>query len=76
MTEPAGPVASPSASRSILRDPTFARLWFIQAANQIGGNMALYALTVLIFSTTRSNSAVSALLVWRWPAPTSSPCSP
>ncbi len=63
MTEPAGPIASPSASRSILRDPTFARLWFIQAANQIGGNMALYALTVLIFSTTRSNSAVSALLV-------------
>jgi MFS family permease len=50
-------------TRSIMRDPTFARLWFIQAANQVGGNMALYALTVLIFSTTRSNSAVSALLV-------------
>lgn len=49
--------------RSILRDPVFARLWFIQAANQVGGNMALYALTVLVFSTTRSNSAVSALLV-------------
>ncbi len=63
MSEPAGPAASLSASGSILRDPTFARLWFIQAANQVGGNMALYALTVLIFSTTRSNSAVSALLV-------------
>ena len=50
-------------ARSILRDPIFARLWFIQAANQIGGNMALYALTVLIFSSTRSNSSVSALLV-------------
>lgn len=50
-------------ARSILRDPVFARLWFIQAANQIGGNMALYALTVLIFSSTRSNSSVSALLV-------------
>ena len=50
-------------ARSILRDPVFARLWFIQAANQVGGNMALYALTVLVYSTTRSNSAVSALLV-------------
>ena len=52
-----------AGARSILRDPVFARLWFIQAANQVGGNMALYALTVLVFSTTRSNSAVSALLV-------------
>lgn len=50
-------------ARTILRDPVFARLWFIQAANQVGGNMALYALTVLVFSSTRSNSMVSALLV-------------
>jgi len=54
---------SPAATRTILRDPVFARLWFIQAANQIGGNMALYALTVLVYSSTRSNSMVSALLV-------------
>ena len=52
-----------AAARTILRDPVFARLWFIQAANQIGGNMALYALTVLVYSSTRSNSMVSALLV-------------
>ena len=52
-----------TAGRSILRDPIFARLWFIQAATQIGGNMALYALTVLVFDTTRSNTAVSALVV-------------
>jgi predicted MFS family arabinose efflux permease len=59
-----GPVTIEVAgARSILRDPVFARLWFIQAANQIGGNMALYALTVLVYSSTRSNSAVSALLV-------------
>jgi DHA3 family macrolide efflux protein-like MFS transporter len=49
-------------TRSILRDPTFARLWFVQAATQIGGNMALYALTVLVFQTTRSNTAVGALV--------------
>jgi MFS transporter, DHA3 family, macrolide efflux protein len=59
------PTGTPSATatRTILRDPVFARLWFIQAANQIGGNMALYALTVLVYSSTRSNSMVSALLV-------------
>jgi MFS transporter, DHA3 family, macrolide efflux protein len=47
----------------ILRDPAFGRLWFIQASTQIGGNMALYALTILVFSTTRSNAAVSALVM-------------
>ena len=41
----------------------FARLWFTQAATQIGGNMALYALTVLVFTSTRSNTAVSALVM-------------
>jgi MFS transporter, DHA3 family, macrolide efflux protein len=51
-----------AATRSILRDPIFARLWFIQAATQVGGNMALYALTVLVFATTRSNTAVGALV--------------
>jgi MFS family permease len=50
-------------SVSILRDPAFARLWFVQAATQVGGNMALYALTVLVFATTRSNAAVSALVM-------------
>src|SRR5258707_15155046 len=48
---------------AILRDPSFGRLWFIQASTQIGGNMALYALTILVFATTRSNAAVSALVM-------------
>lgn len=51
-----------TADRSLLRNPTFARLWFVQAATQVGGNMALYAMTVLVFSATRSNAAVSALV--------------
>ena len=50
-------------SVSLLRDPAFGRLWFVQAATQVGGNMALYALTVLVFTTTRSNAAVSALVM-------------
>ncbi|HEY5630093.1 MAG TPA: MFS transporter, partial [Candidatus Limnocylindrales bacterium] len=47
----------------LLRNPVFARLWFVQAANQVGGNMALYAMTILVFDTTRSNTAVSVLFV-------------
>jgi MFS family permease len=48
---------------SILRDPAFARLWFIQGSTQVGGNMALYALTILIFTTTGSNTVVSVLVM-------------
>jgi MFS family permease len=60
----AAPTRSPAGTRGpILRDPTFARLWFIQASTQVGGNMALYALTILVFATTRSNTAVSALVM-------------
>ncbi len=55
-------MSTATSTRSILRDPIFARLWFVQAANQVGGNMALYALTVLVFSSTHSSTAVSALL--------------
>lgn len=56
-------VMTASRSGSILRDPAFGRLWFIQASTQVGGNMALYALTILVFATTRSNAAVSALVM-------------
>ena len=57
------PAESSHSSVSILRDPAFGRLWFVQAATQVGGNMALYALTVLVFASTRSNAAVSALVM-------------
>ena len=50
-------------SGPLLRDPQFGRLWFVQASTQIGGNMALFALTILVFATTRSNAAVSALVM-------------
>jgi MFS family permease len=55
------PLMDTTRSVSLLRDPIFARLWFVQASTQVGGNMALYALTVLVFETTRSSTAVSAL---------------
>jgi MFS family permease len=50
-----------AAARPLLRNPTFARLWFIQATTQVGGNMALYAMTILVFNSTGSSSAVSVL---------------
>jgi MFS family permease len=49
--------------RPLLRDQGFGRLWFIQASTQVGGNMSLYALTILVFATTRSTAAVSALVM-------------
>src|SRR3954470_7422521 len=55
--------ATATRARSILRDPKFGRLWFIQASTQAGGNMSLYALTILVFASTRSNAAVSALVM-------------
>ncbi|HET7471905.1 MAG TPA: MFS transporter [Candidatus Limnocylindrales bacterium] len=54
---------TPAARRSLLGDPMFGRLWFIQASTQVGGNMSLYALTILVFASTRSNAAVSALVM-------------
>ena len=50
-----------ASTASLLRNPVFARLWFIQAATQVGGNMALYAMTILVFDSTRSNTTVSVL---------------
>lgn len=58
-----GSVTTTIARGPLLRDPRFGRIWFIQASTQVGGNMALYALTILVFATTRSNAAVSALVM-------------
>lgn len=48
---------------AVLRVRSFLLLWLAQAATQIGGNMVIYGLTVVVFSTTRSNAAVSLLLL-------------
>jgi MFS family permease len=54
---------SGSSVLSVLRNGAFLRLWLAQLVTQVGGNMVIYGLTVLIFSATRSNSAVSVLLL-------------
>jgi len=56
-------VMAKSAVTPLFRNRNFLRLWFVAAATQVGGHMALYAMTILVFSTTRSNTAVSTLLM-------------
>jgi MFS family permease len=51
-----GPIA-------VFRNGSFLRLWLSQAATQIGGNMVLYGLTVIVVNSTRSNTAVSLLIL-------------
>jgi MFS family permease len=48
---------------SVFRNGAFLRLWLSQAATQIGGNMVLYGLTVIVLSTTGLNTVVSLLIL-------------
>ncbi len=57
---------SPSAEGSALavfRNRPFLLLWVSQVATQVGGNMVLYGLTVLVFGATGSNTVVSFLIL-------------
>lgn len=47
---------------AVFRNGGFLRLWLSQAATQIGGNMVLFGLTVIV-STTASRTAVSLLIL-------------
>jgi hypothetical protein len=44
---------------SVYRNRPFLLLWLAQAVTQVGGNMVIYGLTVVIFTSTRSSAAVS-----------------
>ena len=57
---PAGPEESAAA---VFRNRPFLLLWLAQATTQIGGNMVLYGLTVIVVSATQSNTAVSLLIL-------------
>ena len=48
---------------SVLANRPFLLLWLSQVATQVGGNMVVYGLTVLVFELTGSSSAVSFLLL-------------
>jgi MFS family permease len=57
--------APPDASGvvAVLKNRNFLLLWLAQVATQIGGNMVVFGLTVLVFSATNSSSVVSLLLL-------------
>ena len=60
------PDAIPEASGSalaVLRNRPFLLLWLSQVATQIGVNMVLYALTVVVLEATDLSSAVSGLFL-------------
>jgi MFS family permease len=47
----------------VFRNRPFLLLWIAQAATQIGGNMVIFGLTVIIAESTGSTTAVSALIL-------------
>ncbi len=48
---------------AVFANRPFLLLWLSQVATQVGGNMVLYGLTVLVYGATSSNSAVSLLIL-------------
>jgi MFS family permease len=48
---------------AVFRNGGFLRLWMSQAATQIGGNMVLFGLTVIVVDSTSSNTAVGLLIL-------------
>ncbi|HYC06732.1 MAG TPA: MFS transporter, partial [Candidatus Binatia bacterium] len=58
-----GEAEAPEGVLAVLRNRSFLLLWLSQAATQIGGNMVLYGLTVVVLETTESKTAVSGLML-------------
>ena len=54
---------SEESALAVFRNRPFLLLWIAQAATQIGGNMVIFGLTVIISKATGSVSAVSALIL-------------
>ena len=52
-----------SSTAAVLRNRPFLLLWLSQLATQVGSNMALYGLTVVVLKSTSLSSAVSALFL-------------
>jgi MFS family permease len=60
---PGQPDAPVAGALTVFRNGAFLRLWLSQAATQVGGNMVLYGLTVIVVNSTQSNTAVSLLIL-------------
>ncbi len=57
------PPPTEASALAVFRNAGFLRLWLSQAATQIGGNMVLYGLTVIVVDSTGSKTAVSLLIL-------------
>jgi MFS family permease len=60
---PAITSAPAESALDVFRNRPFLLLWLAQAATQIGGNMVIFGLTVIISKDTGSTTAVSALIL-------------
>ncbi|MCI0582236.1 MAG: MFS transporter [Chloroflexi bacterium] len=56
-------LAGGTSTAAVLRNRPFLFLWLSQLATQVGSNMALYGLTVIVLEATQLSSAVSALFL-------------
>jgi MFS family permease len=61
-TAPATTVPEGGGALDVFKNRSFLLLWLSQAATQIGGNMVIFGLTVIISESTGSTTAVSALI--------------
>lgn len=55
--------AGGTGTAAVLRNRPFLFLWLSQLATQVGSNMALYGLTVIVLESSNLSSAVSALFL-------------
>ncbi len=60
---PAAAGAPSGGALDVFRNRPFLLLWLAQAATQIGGNMVIFGLTVIIAESTGTTSAVSVLIL-------------
>jgi MFS family permease len=60
---PAIASAPADSAIDVFKNRPFLLLWLAQAATQIGGNMVIFGLTVIISKDTGSSAAVSALIL-------------
>ena len=59
----AASVPTEESALAVFKNRPFLLLWLAQAATQIGGNMVIFGLTVVISKSTGSTTAVSALIL-------------
>jgi MFS family permease len=57
------PSPPPGGALAVFKNRPFLFLWIAQAFTQVGGNMVIFGLTIIIAASTNSTAAVSALIL-------------